>query len=147
MSEQLKDLMKRAGEANKRKQQIEGEHKFFAWFENTFGIKTYENGTAKYGNPIAVVDNFIGFICNNLDEVSAEVHIKCKLCGESELCCIGVIKSLDELGKHLSLDKQGNYHFDCGNHKFELTSDANLSGLNNHKNLPKSNTDTNLFVS
>jgi len=46
MSEQLEDLMKRAGEARSQKRQRELDRKFFAWIEDTFNIYQYEKDKA-----------------------------------------------------------------------------------------------------
>jgi len=111
MSEQLADLMKRAGEAHARKQQKERNQKFFAWFEDTFGIEKYDKEDAD-GKPAVLVDSCMVFICKSFEEMSAIVHIKCNVCKDT-LHSVGTVRNLEELGERLNLDEQGNYPTEC----------------------------------
>jgi hypothetical protein len=119
LEKEVEELFKKAGASYKRKQQIERDHKFFTWFEENFEIRKYQRGNTNEGNPCLSVGNFIGFICNNFDEMSAEVHTRCSLCETYELHYAGVVKNPEELGKYLSFNGQGNYYFDCGNHSLK----------------------------
>jgi hypothetical protein len=111
MSEQLEDLMKRAGEARAQKRQRELDRKFFAWIEDTFNIKRYEKDNA-YGNPAIVFDKFLVFVRANREEMSAEVYSKCHVC-KNEVHNVGVVRNLEELGERLRLDEQGNFPAIC----------------------------------
>lgn len=101
MSEQIKELFKKAEEAYEKNQQIKSDHKFFAWLEKTFGIKKYERTTSGE-NAVAFVDNFMMFVCANLEEMSAEVYAECPDCEEQGFYSIGIVKSLEDLGEKLS---------------------------------------------
>lgn len=111
MSKQLENLMKNAGEARAQKRQKESDRKFFAWLEDTFGIEKYEKEDTN-GKPAAIVDNSLLFIRANLQELSADVYLKCGLC-INEVHNFGVVKDLEELGECLKLDESGNLPSFC----------------------------------
>lgn len=111
MDKQLKDLLKRAGEARAQKRRGESDRKFFAWIEDTFNINKYEKDTA-YGKPAVIVDNFFVFVRTDSKEMSADVYSKCSLCS-GEVHNFGVVRNIEELGESLTLDEQGNLPAVC----------------------------------
>ncbi len=127
MNEQLRDLMKRAVKAYEEKQKRERSQRFFAWLENTFGITNYEKIRIdeNIGAKLENVCFFYSDRANEADGFVTEVIGKCELC--SGKCFeIGVIDSIDELGKFVKSDEQENYYFNCGQHLFEYVTGSDL---------------------
>ncbi len=111
MSKQLKNLMKRAGEARAMKQQKENARNFFAWFEDTFEIEEYDRVNAD-GKPAVIVGSSMVFICKSFEEMSITLHISCNVCKDT-FNSVGTSRSREELGEHLNLDERGNYPAEC----------------------------------
>lgn len=115
MDEQLKDLMKRANEAHAKQQQRNRDQNFFAWLEKKIGIDTYTK--VRVGNTIgADLDNLAFYNCCEAEEFSTVVFADCRLCQDGKPFRVGVIKNIEELGKFIKKDAEGNFYFRCNEH-------------------------------
>ncbi len=88
------ELMKRAIEAQNEIYQKEKGEKFFAWLEQTFGIKNYEKAFTN-NHHAAMMSNVI-FLWAESGVMSAAVFANCLFCNEENFSQnIGTISTLE----------------------------------------------------
>ncbi len=109
------ELMKRAIKAQEQIYQKENGEKFFAWLEQTFGIKNYKKAFTQDHHAARM--NNIAFLWIESGVMTAVVFAKCLFCNDEKfLQKIGTISTLEGLADLSEQDANGNFYFDCGKH-------------------------------